>query len=267
MDREEGMERETIAFEVKDRVGLVTMSRPKQLNAMSSRFFAEMMELLDEVEASRDVGALVLTAQGKAFCAGADVEEVKNMTTPGEMTVFTNKTHGLWVRMEAFDKPILAAINGIAFGGGLELALACDLRMASSQAKFGLPEVKLGLMPGAGGTTRLPRIVGQGKALELLMLGDSFSAEEARALGIINWVVEPDQLEAEALRIAGILARERPPLAIAAIKRVTRAAAMTDMRSALAIELQAAVFLSGTADKREGMAALAEKRPPVFKGI
>lgn len=261
------MERQTLTFEVKDRVGVVTMNRPERLNAMSSRFFVEMMDLLDEVEASPEIGALVLTAQGKAFCAGADVEEVKKMTTPGEMTLFTNKTHGLWVRMESFDKVILAAINGIAFGGGFELALACDLRIASDKAKFGLPEVKLGLMPGAGGTTRLPRIVGLGKALELLMLGDSFSAEEARGLGIINWVVEADQLETEALRVAGIIARERPPLAIAAIKRVTRAAAMADMRSALAIELQAAVFLSGTADKREGMAALAEKRPPVFKGI
>ncbi|MBI5445925.1 MAG: enoyl-CoA hydratase/isomerase family protein [Deltaproteobacteria bacterium] len=259
------MQKETLSYEVRDRVGVVTMTRPKQLNAMSSRFFAEMNQVLDEAEAA-DVGALVLTGQGKAFCAGADVAEVQTMNTIAAMTTFTNRTHELFVRMESFDKPILGAINGIALGGGFELALACDMRIASSEAKLGLPEAKIGLVPGAGGCTRLPKMVGIGKALEILILGEPITAREAHALGVVNWVVEPDQLESEALRIAGVMARERPPLSIAAIKRVTRSAANSDTRSGLAVEMFAALALSFTADKQEGMKALAERRPPAFKG-
>jgi enoyl-CoA hydratase/carnithine racemase len=263
---ESGMERGTLTYEVRDRVGVVTMTRPKRLNAMSSRFFAELNDVLGLAEAANDVGALVITGEGRAFCAGADVEEVQATSTISGQTTFINRTHELFVRMEGLDKPILAAVNGLAFGGGFELALACDMRIASREAKVAVPEIKIGLMPGAGGTTRIPKIVGIGKALELLLLGEPLSAAEAKALNLVNWVVEPDQLQADALRIAGVLARERPPLAVAVIKRVTRAAANTDTRSGLAIEMLASLFLSSTSDKQEGLRALAEKRAPAFKG-
>lgn len=256
---------ETISFEVKARTAWITLDRPRQFNSISQQMLEELSGVLDRIESEAEVGAAVITGRRRFFCAGADVGEISRIDDPVEATKFSRNAQELFGRIERTPKPLVAAINGPALGGGLELALACDLRVASDRAKLGLPEIKLGIMPGAGGTVRLPRVVGAGHALDLMLTGEPISAEAAHRIGLVNRLVPADQLETEAQGLAALLA-SRPPLALAAIRRSVIEGG--SMCSEAAMKLEAEMFggLFGSDDQKEGLAAFSEKRPPRFQG-
>ncbi len=258
------MPRENVLFQVEEEIGLATFNRPAVLNALDARTLDELAEVVTEVEdgAAR---ALILTGAGeKAFVAGADIAGMARMT-PAEARRFAERAHAVLDRLERLAVPTVAAVNGYALGGGCEVALACDLVYASEKARFGQPEVNLGIVPGFGGTQRLPRRVGAMRALEILLTGDSYDAARARELGLVLEVLPPERLLPHARQqVKKILARG--PLAVAQAKRLVHAGAGMPLASANELERQgfAALFASG--DAREGMRAFLEKRPPRFQG-
>jgi enoyl-CoA hydratase len=248
-----------------DGVGLVTFNRPKQLNALSTKTLQELSALLDEARRNEAVRALVLTGAGdKAFVAGADISEMAGISTV-EARRFADLGHRTLAQLERLDVPTIAAVNGFALGGGCELAMACDLVYASEKARFGQPEVNLGLIPGFGGTQRLTRRVGIMRAKEMVFTGDQYGAEKARELGLVLEVLPADKLLehslAQARKIAG-----KARIAVGQAKRAVQAGANADLHTANELELQSFAGLFGTEDAREGMKAFLEKRPPAFKG-
>jgi enoyl-CoA hydratase len=256
---------ENILFDVEDGVGVVTFNRPKVLNALDAKTIAELTDAVGRVEADRAVKALVLTGAGeKAFVAGADIAAMSAMS-PLEARRFAEAGHGVLARLEALPIVTVAAVNGFALGGGCEVALACDLVYASEKARFGQPEVNLGIIPGFGGTQRLTRRVGIGRALEMILTGDHYDAARAREAGLALEVLPPAELlpfaKAQARKIAG-----KAPIAIAAAKRVIREGADADLRTASELERQAFAALFGTEDAREGTRAFVEKRAAAWKG-
>lgn len=258
---------ETLKFEVTDGVGVVTLSRPEKMNALSATMLDELGTLLADVEQG-EVGALVVTGGPDVFSVGADLGDASgglDERTPVTTTASVHRTMALFDRMARHPKPIVAAIAGMALGGGAELALACDLRIAGDTASIGFPEVKLGVLPAGGGTQRVARLAGQARALELLLTGDPVTAEEAAAAGLVNRVVAAGELMPAAMEVAGKLAR-RPPLALATIKQVVRAGLDGPLHTGLELEAQAAALLMATDDAREGIAAFVEKRKPHFRG-
>ncbi len=251
-----------IQTEIKGRVGLITINYPPA-NALGYQTLKELGEAVESLLKADGVKVLVLTGAGKFFVAGADINLLKELTTTtaGEFNGLTTRV----LNSLAYSaKPVVCAINGMALGGGLELALACDIRIAVEGARLGCPEINLGVMPGAGGTQRLPRIVGVGWAKELILTGRLITAAEALGLGIVERVVSPERLMEETLRMARTIA-EKSAVAV----RVARQAIMEgiEMPLAQALELEQKLFteLLGTEDKAEGVAAFLEKRPPQFK--
>lgn len=244
-------------------VAIVRVNRPDVRNAVNRQVQAELRAVLDWARAADRVGALVITGVGdKAFIAGADITQLRDYTIA---TGLESSMQRLYDEIEAFEKPTIAAVNGFALGGGCELAMACDIRIASQRARFGLPETMLGVLPAAGGTQRLARLVGVGRAIELILTGRMVDAAEAGAIGLVTSVVEPDQLvDAAVATAAAILARG--PLAIRLAKLVIRAGLDADQRTGLVVERLAQSVLYATADKAEGTAAFMEKRPPAFTG-
>ena len=255
---------ELLLINVADRVATVTFNRPEKLNALSSTVLADLDAALDELSARNDVGAVILTGAGRAFVAGADIGGLSE-AKPGELERFSRVGQTLFRRIERSPKPVVAAINGFALGGGFELALACHLRIASDTAKFGLPEVKLGLIPGYGGTQRLPRLIGRGAALRLILTGDSIDAAEALRLGVVTAVVPGDALIDAAHGIARAVLRNSPMALSRAIEAVD-AGLDTTLDDGLRLEARLFGSLQGTADMREGTRAFMEKRSPEFRG-
>lgn len=250
---------EILKMEAADGVAVVTISRPQALNALNTRFFQEMDALLGEIAGRDDIKVVVLTGEGKAFVAGADIAEMVAMT-PDEGQAFSILGQKIFRKMELLDKPIIAAINGFALGGGQELALACDFRIASAKAKFGQPEVNLGLIPGYAATQRLPRLIGLGNALYLLMTAEMIGPEEALRMGLVQKVVEPDQLLPTVMTIAKTIAAKGPK-AVKLVKHVARVGALMDFESGCALESKKFGSLFGN-EGAEGMKAFLEKRPP-----
>jgi len=250
---------EILKMEVADGVAVVTISRPQALNALNTRFFQEMDALLGEIGGRDEINVVVLTGEGKAFVAGADIAEMVNMT-PDEGQAFSILGQKIFRKMEMLDKPVIAAINGFALGGGQELALACDIRIASAKAKFGQPEVNLGLIPGYAATQRLPRLIGLGNALYLLMTAEMIGPEEALRMGLVQKVVEPDQLLPTVITIAKTIA-SKGPKAVKLIKHVARVGSLMDFESGCALESKKFGSLFGN-EGAEGMKAFLEKRPP-----
>lgn len=246
-------------LKVENKIGTLTISRPAALNALNTRFFDEMDNILDEIEANNEISVLVITGEGKAFVAGADIAEMVNKTQQ-EGYEFGRYGQQIFDKIEALSKPVIAAVNGFALGGGCELAMSCDFRIASSKAKFGQPEVNLGLTPGFAGTQRLSRLIGLADALYLLYTADMINADEAFRLKLVQKVVEPEQLMEEALSIATKITSKGPE-AVKLIKKATRYGLNTDFASGCEIEAKA---FSSLFEKEgaEGMKAFLEKRKP-----
>lgn len=255
---------EFLTFAVADRIATITVNRPDKLNALNDALMAELGVAIDEAVEREDVGAVLITGAGRAFVAGADIAELagqdalqgKERAERGQRT---------YRKFELSPKPTLAAVNGFALGGGCELAMACHIRIASDSAKFGQPEVKLGMVPGYGGTQRLPRIVGKGRALQLLLTGETIDAAEAHRIGLVNRVVPPTEL-IDAARAMLTVILGNGPLAIAhCIAAVDRGLGLT-LDDGIALEASYFGLLSSTADKAEGMTAFLEKRAATFTG-
>jgi enoyl-CoA hydratase len=258
------MSYETIALAVVDRVATITVNRPNKLNALNDRVIAELGDAIDSARQNGDVGGVILTGAGRAFVAGADISELENHGAVSAKAL-AQRGQEVFRRYETSPKPTIAAVNGFALGGGCELAMACHIRIASEAAKFGQPEVKLGLIPGYGGTQRLPRLVGRGRALQLLLTGETIDANEAYRIGLVNRVVPAtDLIVAATTMLQTILANG--PLAVAyCVEAVNRGTDLT-LDEALALEATAFGLLAATDDKREGTQAFMEKRPPRFTG-
>lgn len=255
-----------ILFEVKDRVGIITINRPDIMNAMTYAMRDEILEAVISIEDDPGVGAVILTGIGdKAFMSGADINELDTSTPVLERKEIMMRAHRLCRAMETMGKPVIAAINGVALGGGCELAMACTMRVAAGNASFGQPEIKLGMIPGYGGTQRLPRLVGRGRAQEMLLFGDMIDADEAFRIGLVNKVVPLPELMPRALSMATKLSR-LPMLAVKyALEAVDRGLDMT-IDQALELEADYVVRVFSTDDAYEGLKAFIEKRKPNFKG-
>jgi enoyl-CoA hydratase len=238
---------------------LVTISRPESLNALNTAFFDEMDHFVANDAADPAIAAIIITGAGKAFVAGADIAEMVNKT-PEEAESFSLRGQNTFRSFSVIKVPVIAAINGFALGGGLELALACDFRIASSSAKFGHPEVNLGLIPGYAGTQRLPRLVGMGDALFMLTTGEMLTAADALRIGLIQKVTEPDQLLEEVMRIADVIASKGPD-AVKLVKFVTRQGYQVSLAQGSQLEAQSFGQLFG-GQGTEGMKAFLEKRKP-----
>ncbi|WP_404427201.1 enoyl-CoA hydratase [Ureibacillus chungkukjangi] len=254
-----------VKVEVQDGVALIMFTRAEAANSLSIQMLNEINETLEAIHYDRSIRAVIVTGDGdKAFCAGADLKERKEMDEEE-----TRKTIALIGRtvnhFEAIAQPVIAAINGVAFGGGLELALACDIRMASSTAKLGLTETALGIIPGAGGTQRLPRLIGIGKAKELIYTARRLSAEEAYRYGIIEYIVEPQDLLKQAKELALEIGKNAP-LSLVQAKTAINQGMQTDISTGLQIESLAYSRLLHTEDRLEGLKAFQEKRSPVYRG-
>jgi enoyl-CoA hydratase len=246
-------------------VGIVTLNRPEALNALSLEMLDQLDGVLDIVERDTEIRALIITGAGeKAFSAGADIGAMREATAL-EARAYAQRGHQVINRVEAFPRPIIAAVNGYALGGGCEFSLACDIRLASDRATFGQPEVNLGIMPGWGGTQRLARATSPGFAKELIFTGRMCPASEAHAMGLANHVYPHGELMDHALELAQQIAG-KPTWAIAAAKEVINLALEGDLRGHLARELDAFALAFTTQDQREGMAAFLEKRPAKFEG-
>ncbi len=256
---------ELVTCERRGEAVLLTLSRPDSLNALSTRMLEALGARIREVAADAALRAVVVTGAGRAFAAGADIAEMQRMT-PVEALALSRLGHETFAAFEALPVPVIAAVNGFALGGGLELALACDWIYAVRKAKLGQPEVNLGLIPGFGGTSRLLRRVGPGWARELVLAGEPLGAEEAARIGLVNRVFEDEAALLEgALTVAKSLAK-KGPLAVARAKRVLLEGQDADARVAHALEQQAFSALFASADRDEGLAAFVEKREPRFGG-
>jgi len=250
---------ETLRMDVKDGIATVTISRPQALNALNSQFFRDMTRVISEVKNRNDIKVMIITGEGKAFVAGADIAEMRDMN-PERAREFSRVGQHTFRCLELLGIPVIAAVNGFALGGGCELAMACDFRIASSKAKFGQPEVSLGLIPGYAGTQRLPRLAGLGNALFMMMTGDMITADEALRMGLVQKIVEPEQLMDEVYKIAQKIA-SRGPKAIRLVKEVTRQGLQEEFDRGCAIEEDK--FGEPFNDEgKEGMAAFLEKREP-----
>lgn len=261
------MKFEDIKLDKKGNVATISVDRPKVSNAIRFETMLEIDQALDDIEFNDDIRVVVFTGSGeKAFVSGADIAAVmaQNPTYVDHLKTLP-KCQDVITRLEDFSKPVIARINGYALGGGSEIALGCDIRIASKNAVFGLPEIKLGIIPGYGGTQRLARLVGLGKAKELIMTGDPISAEEALKIGLVNKVVPLEELDVEVEKLAGKLAA-RPPVALHMAKVALNKGIQADLQTALDIEARCCLLCFGTDDRVEGMNAFIEKRKPIFRG-
>lgn len=247
-----------VKFEKQGRVAILTISRPEALNALNSQVLADLDVVLDQVEQDDEVYAVVLTGEGRSFVAGADIGEMKEFSAVDGKR-FGTRGGSVFLKLENLSKPVIAAVNGFALGGGCELAMACDIRLASEKAKFGQPEVGLGITPGFGGTQRLPRIVGVSKAMELILTGKVIGAAEAKNIGLVSDVYPPEELMDRAMEMALAICANAP-IAVAESKRCIRMGMQTDITTGSAFEAEAFGVTCGTEDKNEGMGAFLEKR-------
>jgi enoyl-CoA hydratase len=252
---------ENIIVEIRGKVGLVTLNRPQALNALNEALIAELNDALAGFESNPDVGCTVITGSEKAFAAGADVKEMAEKTY---VESYLGKFLDGWTRISETRKPVIAAVSGFCLGGGLELAMMCDFIIASEAARFALPEITLGIMPGAGGTQRLPRFIGKAKAMDLILTGRMMDAVEAERCGLVARVVPPDKLLDEALAAAAKVASYSQPIVMMAKETVNRAQE-TSLAEGARFERRLFLSMFATDDQKEGMKAFIEKRKPDFR--
>lgn len=253
---------ETIIYEKEGGVGIVTLNRPERLNAINYQLVMDLIAIVTEMEQDEALRAVIITGAGRGFCAGADIKELAD---PNARRLPVGGRYTFFNKLEDLLKPVIAAINGPCNGGGLELALCCDFRIASEAATFGLGEVKLGVIPAGGGTARLPRLIGPGRAKEFLYFGNRIDGQEAYNIGLVNKVVPADKLMDEAKAWASELV-ERPPLSLRMLKNCVNVGMQMDLLGAIDYEAKCAAVLMNTEDMMEGMRAFVEKRKPEFKG-
>ncbi|CEL29384.1 enoyl-CoA hydratase [Pseudomonas fluorescens] len=253
---------ETILLENHGRVGLITLNRPQALNALNAQLVSEVNQALDALEADANIGCIVITGSKKSFAAGADIKEMAELTYP---QIYMDDLFSDSDRVANRRKPIIAAVNGFALGGGCELALMCDFILAGDNAKFGQPEINLGVLPGMGGTQRLTRAVGKAKAMEMCLSGRLIDAVEAERCGIVARIVPSDELLDEALKVAAVIASKSLPIAMMVKESVNRA---FEVNLTEGVRFERRVFHAAfaTQDQKEGMAAFVAKRTPEFKG-
>lgn len=254
---------ENLLFEKKDNIAIVSINRPSSMNSLNSKVLDELDILFDEIDRDPEVYVVILTGIGKAFVAGADIPEMKDKT-PSEAKQFANKGISLFRKIELMKKPVIAAVNGFALGGGCELAMCCDIRIGSNKAKFGQPEVGLGITPGFGGTQRLPRLVGEGRAKEIILTCDIIDSEEAYRIGLLNKVVEAHELMDKALEMASKIA-SKGQIAVRYSKMSINRGIETNLDSAMEIEEDLFALCFSTEDQKEGMKAFLEKRKANYK--
>jgi len=252
---------ETILVETRGKVGLITLNRPQALNALNSTLVGELNRALDGFEADPAIGCLLITGSEKAFAAGADIKEMQSLTYP---QTYLDDFITAWDRVGQRRKPIVAAVAGFALGGGCELAMMCDIILAADSAKFGQPEIKLGVIPGAGGTQRLTRAIGKAKAMDLCLTGRMMDATEAERAGLVARIVPASDLLREAMKAAETIASMSLPSIMTAKESVNRAYETT-LSEGLRFERRVFHALFATEDQKEGMAAFVDKRPPEFK--
>lgn len=260
---------ETLLYEVHDGVAVVTLHRPERMNTLGGTMKPDLQAVFGDLARNNDaVRAVVLTGSGdRAFCAGADIKERAGLQqTLPEYHLKQKATHDLFRAIETFEKPVIAALNGVALGGGLELALCADIRIAASHAKLGLPEARIGALPAAGGTQRLPRLVGMGWAKQLMFTCDHIDAQQALAIGLVTQVTEPAELMPTALALAARIAANAP-LSVRFIKQAVDRGMQVGIEAGLEYERYAAAIVVSSQDRVEGMTAFVEKRKPVFKGV
>lgn len=255
----------TLLTELQDGILTITINRPEKMNALNKDVITDLSNALDEVYNNPDIKSVILTGAGeKAFVAGADISEFTALDAGGGSALAKRGQDDLFNKVENCPKPIIAAVNGFSLGGGCELAMACHFRIASENAKFGQPEVNLGLIPGYGGTQRLPQLIGKGKAMELIMTGDMIGAEEAKALGLVNYVFPLASLLEETRKILSKI-NTKAPVAIAKSIELVNKGARGDADGLLE-EIRHFGECFGTEDMKEGVSAFLEKRKPAFKG-
>jgi len=254
---------ENLLFEKKGSIGILSINRPKALNALNSSLLGDLDNAIDEIREDSDIHIVILTGVGKSFVAGADIGEMKDMDIH-EARIFAEKGTKIFRKVETMDKPVIGAINGFALGGGCELAMCCDIRIASDKAKFGQPEVGLGIIPGFAGTQRLSRIVGVGKAKELIYTSDIINGEEAYRIGLANKIVPHDKLMDETIDMAKKIGSQGQ-LAVRFAKAAINRGIEADIETGTAIESDLFGLCFATEDQKEGMAAFLEKRSPDYK--
>jgi enoyl-CoA hydratase len=255
---------ETLLVERRERVAIITINRPEKRNALNIKTREEGAAVLDELRDDTDIRVVVFTGAGdKAFIAGADIAEFAGRTAITQREVMLGRS--LFTAIDNFPKPIIAMVNGYCLGGGCELALSCDLRIASDKASFGQPEINLGIIPGGGGTQRLTRLVGEGKAMELILTGDIIDAKTAYNLGLVNMVVPATELEGKTMELANRIA-EKSPVALRMAKEAVKLASRSNLDEGLRREVDLFALCFSSQDKDEGVSAFLEKRKPDFKG-
>ncbi len=255
---------ETITVERRNKVAILTINRPDKLNALNRKVHTEGVAALDELRRDGSVRVLVITGAGeKSFIAGADISEFEGQTPVTQRDLFHEKT--FFNSIDAFPKPVIAMVNGFCLGGGNELAMACDLRICSENARFAQPEINLGIMCGGGGTQRLSRLVGEGRAMEIVLTGDMIDAQTAEKIGLVNHVYPAAELEAKTMELADKIA-EKAPIALQLSKEAVKFASRSNLDEGLRREVDLFAICFSTEDKKEGVSAFLEKRKPVFKG-
>lgn len=258
------MNYETILVEKRGNVAVLTINRPDKLNALGYKVHQEGVAALEELRKDEEVRVLVITGSGeKSFIAGADITEFAGKTAVSQRAIFQEKT--LFNSIDAFPKPVIAMVNGFCLGGGCEVALACDLRIAGEKARFGQPEINLGIIPGGGGTQRLTRLIGEGKSMEMILTGDMIDAQTALNLGLVNHVYSAEELETKTMELANKIA-EKSPIALQMAKEAVKLAAKSNLDEGLKREVDLFAICFSSQDKEEGVAAFLEKRKPVFTG-
>lgn len=255
---------ETILVEKREGVAVITINRPDKLNALNSKVHEEGVAALDELSNDDEIRVVVFTGAGeKSFIAGADISEFAGKTPVTQRAVFQNRT--LFNSIDTFPKPVIAMINGFCLGGGCELALACDIRIAGENAKLGQPEINLGIIPGGGGTQRLTKLIGEGKSMEMILTGDMIDAETALKLGLVNHVYSAEELEENTMKLAKKIA-SKSPIALQMAKEAVKTASKSNLDEGLRREVDLFAITFSSEDKEEGVAAFLEKRKPEFKG-
>jgi enoyl-CoA hydratase len=248
-----------------ENIGVITLNRPDSLNALSMELLGELGNLLEEIRKDEKIRVVVITGTGRAFSVGADLKEAEKLKEDADTRNFVQTGQRLFDKIESFDKPVIAALNGFTLGGGLELALACDVRIASEEARIGTPEVALGLISAWGGILRLPKVVSRGKATELILTGGQIDAKEAERIGLVNKTVSADELNSTVMWTAGTIAT-KAPIAVKQAKKIVAKAMEITMEEGNKMLEEATLLCSRSEDIREGIKAVFEKRAAQFKG-